>query len=240
MFVFGRGEAGGFEATDEVGEASAQGAVDGGADFAQFAFPTGGADRAGDAGFQAEWGLIVGRGRLWWERLLRVRGGCFLWRFGRGWGIVLVVFVEILASVIGDFFNDLPGALMEVAAAGVAFGDVEGAQQERGGFVLDGAVGDGVHDFHEGVLDGLAVFEDEHGSDAGVDGQGNAAHDAFVEVAEVFAFEGGGFAGVSGDADVGAAGSGLQGHGSSLSVSFVSGAGGPAPGEQRFFGKLCC
>ena len=139
---------------------------------------------------------------------------CF---FGRGFGrfgrIVLGVFVEILASVVGDFLNDLPWALVEVAAAGVAFGDVEGAQEQRGGLVFGGAVGDGVHDFHDGVLNGLAVFEDEHGGDAGVDGHGNAADDALVEVAEVFAFEGGRFAGVSGNANVGAAWGGLQVHG---------------------------
>ena len=55
--VLGWGEASGFEAADEVGEASAQGTIDGGAHFAQFAFPSSGADGSGGAGFQTEWGL---------------------------------------------------------------------------------------------------------------------------------------------------------------------------------------
>ena len=57
--VLGWGEAGGFEAADQIGEASAQGAIDRGSHFAQFAFPSSGANGAGCAGFEAEWWVVL-------------------------------------------------------------------------------------------------------------------------------------------------------------------------------------
>ena len=120
--------------------------------------------------------------------------------------------VEVLASVVGDFRDDLPRALVEAAAAGDALGDVEGSQQERTGFVIHGARGDRVHDLYDGVLYRFAALDDEQGSDARVDGHGHTADYTLVEIAKVLAFQSGRFAGVSGDMDVGAARSGLRVH----------------------------
>ena len=89
-------------------------------------------------------------------------------------------------------------------AAGVSYGDVEGAEDEFGALEVDGVADEGVDDFHEGGLDGRLVLDEGDGMKAGVGRSGNAAHHALMEIAELLSAESGGAATDSGDLDVGA------------------------------------
>jgi hypothetical protein len=79
-----------------------------------------------------------------------------------------------------------------------------GLEHEVGAAEVDGVAGDGVDDFHERGLDGLLVFDEGDGMEAGVVGDLDAAHHALMEVAEDFSAERGGAATDSRDLDVGA------------------------------------
>jgi len=117
------------------------------------------------------------------------------------------MFQQILAGVIGEFANHFVLMVVEadVAAAAVSYGDVESAKDECGGFVVHGAADDGGEGFHDRVLDGLFVVEDELRLDGGFVGDCDTTRDTFVEVTEVPGFQGWGLARVSGDLDEGAA-----------------------------------
>jgi hypothetical protein len=93
---------------------------------------------------------------------------------------------------------------LEADAAGIFYGDVEGAEHEFGAAQVDGVAGEGVEDFHEGGLDGLLVFDEGDGVNAGVGRDLDAAHHALMKVAELLSVKSGGAATDSGDLDVSA------------------------------------
>jgi hypothetical protein len=93
---------------------------------------------------------------------------------------------------------------IEVDAADVAHGDVEGAEDELGALEVDGVADKGVDDFHQRSLDGFLTFDESDGVKAGVGRGGDAAHHALVKVAELLSAESGGATTDSGDLDVGA------------------------------------
>jgi hypothetical protein len=62
--------------------------------------------------------------------------------------------------------------------------------------------GEGVDDFHERGPDGLFVFDEGDGMQAGVGRSFNTAQHALVEVAELLSAQGGRAAGDAGDFDV--------------------------------------
>src|ERR1035437_6824526 len=107
-------------------------------------------------------------------------------------------------GVVGDFFDHVAVVDAKVDAAGVSYGDVEGAEDELGAFEVDGIAGESVDDFHERGLDGLLVLDEFDGVKAGVTRGGDAAHHALVEVAELLSAESGGAATDTGDLDVSA------------------------------------
>jgi len=92
---------------------------------------------------------------------------------------------------------------VEVDAADVADGGVEGAEDEFGTLEFDGAAEQGVDDLHEGDLDGGLVLEEGGVTDAGV-GNADGAEHALVEVAELLSAESRGVAADSGDLDMSA------------------------------------
>ena len=108
-------------------------------------------------------------------------------------------------GVVGDFADHVVGAEAEINVAGISGGDVQGFEDEVGALVVDGAFEDGVDHMHERGLDGFGAFDQGDGVDFGVDAGLHALDHAGVEVAEVFLFERGGTAAVSGDLNVGAA-----------------------------------
>ena len=107
-------------------------------------------------------------------------------------------------GVFGNLVDHGAGAVVELDAAGIFHGDVEGFEDEVGAAEVDGVAGDGVDDFHERGLDGLLVFDEGDGVQAGIGRGWNAAHHALVEVAELRFAESRGAATDSGDLDVGA------------------------------------
>jgi len=106
--------------------------------------------------------------------------------------------------VVGDLVDHAASHAVEADAVGVFHGDVEGLEHEVGTAEVDGVAGDGVDDFHERGLDGLLVFDESDGVEAGVRWHLDAAHHALVEVAELLSAESGGAAADSGDLDVSA------------------------------------
>jgi hypothetical protein len=79
-----------------------------------------------------------------------------------------------------------------------------GLEHEVGAAEVDGVAGDGVDDFHERGLDGLLVFDEGDGMEAGVGRGLDAAHHALVEVAELLSAKSRGAATDSGDLEVSA------------------------------------
>ena len=104
--------------------------------------------------------------------------------------------------IVGDFADNVV-SLVEANAAGVADGDVEGAEQELGAFEVDGIASEGVYDFHERGLNGLLALDLGDGMKAGFGRGGNASHHALVEVAKLLSAKRGRAATDSGDLDVG-------------------------------------
>jgi hypothetical protein len=104
--------------------------------------------------------------------------------------------------ILGDFFDHSAGDVVEAGAAGVADGDVEGAEDEFGAFDVDGVAGEGVDDFHEGDLDGLLALDLGDGMETGVGRSADATDHALVEVAELLSAKSGRAATDSGDFDV--------------------------------------
>jgi hypothetical protein len=107
-------------------------------------------------------------------------------------------------GIFGDFFDHVAVG-GEAGAAGVFYGDMEGAEDEFGTLQIDGVAQESVDDFHEGGLDGLLVLDEGDGMEAGLRGSFDAAEHALVEVAELLSAERRGAATDSGDFDVGAA-----------------------------------
>ena len=101
--------------------------------------------------------------------------------------------------------HHVAGADLKVDVAGISYGDVQGFEDDVGALVVDSAFEDGVDHVHDRGLDGFGVFDEGDGSDLGVDASLHALDHAGVEVAEIFLFERGGTAAVSGDLDVSAA-----------------------------------
>ena len=102
---------------------------------------------------------------------------------------------------------------IEADAAGVTDGGVEGAEDKFGALGVNGVADQGVDDLHERGLDGLLVFEERDGMDAGLRRSADASHHALMEVAEVLSAESGRAATDSGDFDMGAGfDAGLNGH----------------------------
>jgi len=143
---------------------------------------------------------LVGVLRLALLRSLRMTG-FFLVRRTSLFG----VFGQVLFGVVGNFADHVVLAKVEVEVAGISYRDVEGFEDEVGALVVHGAFEDGVDGVHEGGLDGFGAFDEGDGMDLGVDAGLHSFDHAGVEVAEVFLFEGGGAAAVSGDLDVSAA-----------------------------------
>ena len=127
------------------------------------------------------------------------RGVDFDWGLGNGWHGVR------RGGVVGDFADHFVFVEVEADAAGIADGDVEGAEQEFGAFEVDGVAGEGVDDFHERGLNGLLALDLGDGMKAGFGRGGDAAHHALVEVAELLSAKSGRAATDSGDLDVGTA-----------------------------------
>ena len=107
-------------------------------------------------------------------------------------------------GVVGDFADHFVSVDIEADAAGIADGDVEGAEQELGAAEVDGIASEGVDDFHERGLDGLLALDEGDGMKAGIGRRGDTAHHALVEVAELLSAKSGRAATDSGDLDVGA------------------------------------
>ena len=120
---------------------------------------------------------------------LRGRGGRFCFRRWVG--------------VVGDFFDHLVFFEGEVDVAGVADGDVEGAEDQFGALELHGAADQGVDDLHDGGLDGFRAFEQGDVVQARV-GDGDGADHALMEIAETLSAESGGLAAESVDLDMSA------------------------------------
>ena len=125
------------------------------------------------------------------------RGVDFDRRFGDWWNGIR------WGGIVGDFADHFFSAEVEADAAGVADGDVEGAEQELGAFEVDGVAGEGVDDLHERGLNGLLALDLGDGMEAGVGRGGDAAYHALVEVAKLFSAKRGRAATDSGDLDVG-------------------------------------
>ena len=125
------------------------------------------------------------------------RGVDFDWGLGNGWHGVP------RGGGVGDFADHFFSAEVEADTAGIADGDVEGAEQELGAAEVDGVAGESVDDFHERGLNGLLALDLGDGVKAGVGRGGNAAHHALVEVAELLPAKWGRAATDSGDLDVG-------------------------------------
>ena len=115
------------------------------------------------------------------------------------------MFGEVLLGEVGDFADHVVLTDVEVDVAGISYGDVEGFEDDVGALVVDGAFEDGVDGVHDRGLNGFGAFEEGDGVDLGVHAGLHSFNHAGVEVAEIFLFEGGGTAAVSGDLDVGAA-----------------------------------
>ena len=116
---------------------------------------------------------------------------------GYGWeigleGQIFVFFCRHL--VVRDLGDGVFGGFLVLHAAGVFHGDVKSAENQCGALQIDGVAHEGVHDFHQGVLDGFFVFDERDGMKSGFFGATDAAVGVLVEVAELFAFEGGGAA----------------------------------------------
>jgi hypothetical protein len=90
------------------------------------------------------------------------RGVDLDWGFGGGWHGVR------RGGVVGDFADHFFFVQVEADAAGVADGDMKGAEQELGAFEVDGIAGEGVDDFHERGLNGLLALDLGDGMEAGV------------------------------------------------------------------------
>ena len=143
----------------------------------------------GFVGFDCERGPGLELGQRW--------GVDFDWGFGGGWHGVR------RGGVVGDFADHFFSAEIEADAAGIADGDVKGAEQELGAFEVDGIAGEGVDDFHERGLNGLLALDLGDGMEAGVGRGRDASHHALMEVAELLPAKRGRAATDSGDLDVG-------------------------------------
>jgi hypothetical protein len=107
-------------------------------------------------------------------------------------------------AILWDFFDHLAGFGSEVFVAGIFYGDVQGAEHQRGALQLDGVAHESVEDFHERDLDGFAVFDERDGVKACLRRGANAAMHALVVVAEFLLAESGRAATDSGDFDMSA------------------------------------
>ena len=87
-------------------------------------------------------------------------------------------------AVLRDLIDHLAGFGSEVFAAGIFYGDVQGAEHQCGALEFDGVAHESVKDFHEGDLDGFAVFDERDGVKACLRRGANAAMHALVVVAE--------------------------------------------------------
>ena len=115
--------------------------------------------------------------------------------------------------VVGDFLDHGAVDYGEVGAAGIFYGDVEGAEEEFGAAQVDGVAGQRVDNFHDGGLDGLLALDERDGMKARVGRRADAADHALVEIAELLSAESGGAATDSGDLDVSTGFvAGLNGH----------------------------
>ena len=99
-------------------------------------------------------------------------------------------------------FDHVAGLVVEADAPRIFDGDVQGFEDEVSALQVDGIGGHGVNDFHERGLDGLLIFDQGDGVNAGLGRNLHAAHHALVEVAELLSAESGGAATDSGDLDV--------------------------------------
>jgi hypothetical protein len=122
--------------------------------------------------------------------------------FGFGGGL-LVDLDEGRGRIVGDLSDHVFLVEVEVDAADVADGGVEGAEDEFSALEFEGAAEQSVDDFHEGGLDGFGVLEEGGVVDTG-GGDANGAEHALVEVAELLSAESGGAAADAGDFDMSA------------------------------------
>ena len=89
-------------------------------------------------------------------------------------------------GIVGDFADLVVLEEVEVDAVGVFDRDVQGAEDERRAFEVDGVAHQRVDDLHQCDLDGLFVLDEGDGMETGLRWRADAAMHALVEVAELF------------------------------------------------------
>ncbi len=112
--------------------------------------------------------------------------------------------------------DGMAAAVVEVGVLEVVRGGLESVEEETGALVVEGVVGNGADDLHEGALDGVGVLEDGEVAQAGAGGV-EATTDSVVEVAEDLAAQGGRAALNAVGLEVLATGNDRLGHGCPLS-----------------------
>ena len=107
---------------------------------------------------------------------------------------------RVWVAVVGDR-GDHSTDVFEGGASDIANGGVESAEHEFGARKIDGAADQRVDDFHDGGLNGFAVFKKSDMVEARVRAFDGAEH-ALVEVAELLSAKSWGATTDSGDLDV--------------------------------------